>query len=59
MYQILINLPSNIIAIGVIWIVIRLLWQIVESKIYSEITERKMDDVIAALLAVSIFFNFN
>lgn len=32
-------------------------WQFIELKFYNEVTPRAIDDVIAVILAVSLFFN--
>jgi hypothetical protein len=53
----LFGLIKSIIAIYILFILIAVIWQIGEKEMYGEITYRRIDDIVALILAVSIYFN--
>jgi hypothetical protein len=57
MVNLLLNLFEMAICTAVIYIVIAVLWQIAELQFYGKVTPRLMDDVIAVILAISLYFN--
>lgn len=40
-----------------IYVVIAGIWGSAEKLIYGKITQRKLDDIIAVILAISLYFN--
>jgi hypothetical protein len=48
----------GILWIFLIYIVIAILWMIAEKIIYGVITPRILDDIVAIILATSLYFNF-
>ncbi|MFS0657507.1 hypothetical protein AB1L07_02615 [Niallia alba] len=56
-WLILINILLNLLAIFLLYMIISVFWQFIELKFYNEVTPRAIDDVIAVILAVSLFFN--
>lgn len=53
----MINFIFNLLGIFLLYIVIAGLWTFVELKIYKEVTPRLIDDIVAIVLAISIFLN--
>jgi len=47
----------GILAVFFLYILIAIVWQQVELKFYGKITPRKLDDIIAIILAISLYFN--
>lgn len=48
----------DVIGVVVLYLVISLIWMAAEKLIYGQITPRFIDDVVALVLAVSLYFNF-
>ncbi|WP_161805240.1 hypothetical protein [Sporosarcina globispora] len=53
----MVNILYSIVGIFIIYIVIAILWQLAELRLYGKITPRKLDGLVAIILAVSLFFN--
>lgn len=51
------NLIWSVISVVILYIIIALLWQVAEKVFYGVITHRGIDDVIAIILAMSIYLN--
>jgi hypothetical protein len=48
----------GVLCIFLLYVIIAVVWQQAELKLYGKITPRKLDDVIAVILAISLYFNF-
>jgi hypothetical protein len=48
---------KGILGIYILFILIAAVWQISEKEIYGQITPRRIDDFVALILAVSLYFN--
>jgi hypothetical protein len=53
----LFDILKGILAIYILFILIAFIWQIGEKEMYGEITHRRIDDIVALILAISIYFN--
>jgi hypothetical protein len=53
----LIEFLKGCLAIYIIFILIAVVWQIGEKEMYGEITHRRIDDIVALILAISIYLN--
>ena len=56
--EIFTDIAAGILWIAIFYIIIALVWQMVEYKFYGKVSPRTIDDVIALILAVSLYFNF-
>ncbi|WP_179280999.1 hypothetical protein [Paenibacillus sp. XY044] len=54
----MIHFLLDVIGVVVLYLVISLIWMAAEKLIYGQITPRFIDDVVALVLAVSLYFNF-
>lgn len=54
----MLNYILDILSILIIYVVIGLVWMAAEKLIYGQITPRFIDDVVALVLAISLYFNF-
>jgi hypothetical protein len=52
------KLLIGILAIFLLYSIIAMIWQTIELRFYGKITPRLLDDVIALILATSLYFNF-
>lgn len=48
---------KGILAIYILFILIAAVWQIGEKELYGVITPRSIDNIVALILAISIYFN--
>lgn len=48
-----------LLGVFLLYSIIAVVWQQVELKFYGEITPRYLDDVIAIILAISLYFNIS
>jgi hypothetical protein len=48
---------KGILGIYILFILIAAVWQIAEKEIYGQITPRRIDDIVALILAISLYFN--
>jgi hypothetical protein len=53
----MLNIIPSVIWVFLIYLAISVLWMLAESVFYGRITARKIDDVIAIILAISLYFN--
>jgi di/tricarboxylate transporter len=51
------ELVKSILSVLGLFIIIALLWQWAEKIFYGQITPRKIDDYVAFILAISLYFN--
>jgi hypothetical protein len=52
-----VNLFIDIIVILILYLFIAFVWTIVEKALYGQITPRLLDDVVAIILAISLYLN--
>lgn len=53
----MIEILKGILCIYILYIIIAAIWIITEKEIYGQITPRIIDDIVAIILAVSLYFN--
>jgi hypothetical protein len=53
----LFELLKGVLAIYILFILIAAIWRICEKEMYGVITPRRIDDIVALILAISIYFN--
>lgn len=54
----LLELLVNLLGVFFLYAIISVIWQQLELKIYGKITPRILDDIVAVVLAISLYFNF-
>jgi TM2 domain-containing membrane protein YozV len=53
----MLSILSSVLWIFLIYLFIAALWTLAESLFYGKITPRRIDDVVAIILAISLYFN--
>lgn len=48
---------KGILCVYLLFILIAFIWQIAEKEMYGHITPRRIDDFVALVLAISLYFN--
>jgi hypothetical protein len=51
------ELIQGLVLTFLIYIVIDLFWSVGEILLYGKVTPRRIDDVVAVILAISLYFN--
>jgi hypothetical protein len=53
----MLEILKGILCVYILYIIITAIWIIAEKEIYGQITSRIIDDIVAIILAISLYFN--
>lgn len=54
----MVELMTDIFCVLAIYLIISTVWAVAEKVLYGKAVPKKIDDVVAMILAVSLFYNF-